>query len=467
MTRDWRGEAVLVATPHRADVAAAYSYSLLAMFAHDVEHHRVIARGGGPMPFPAGPMNLPDVRNKFCRTALDTVAADWLLFIDADAGFPVDLVYQLLEAADPVERPIVGALAFMVTKRDADDMGGWQWTPAPTMYKWGNDKGEPGFYVMYDYPANTLVRVAATGCHALLIHRSVLEKIRAEHGDKWFDRVMLDPEQGLLGEDFSFCARAANAGFPMFVHTGVKTTHQQTIWLNEDVYQGMLLVSRLSDAARSEQARDQLQVHVDVEASLATLTDPSFGAGGMWKIEPDLQRYREVIAATGPEVVVETGTRGGGSARWFLDQPGVREVITIDVKNTDDADEVVLDKGRVTFIRGDSTDPAVVESVRNLVGGRRCMVSLDSDHSGKHVAREIELYGPLVTPGCYLVVEDGIFAWAPPAILHRHFPDGLEGTPVDAVVQLLVDDSGWSRDIAIERAHPESHHPAGWWIRNG
>jgi len=34
------------------------------------------------------------------------------------------------------------------------------------------------------------------------------------------------------------------------------------------------------------------------------------------------------------------------------------------------------------------------------------MAILDSDHARDHVLRELELYGPLVTPGCYVIVED-------------------------------------------------------------
>ena len=34
------------------------------------------------------------------------------------------------------------------------------------------------------------------------------------------------------------------------------------------------------------------------------------------------------------------------------------------------------------------------------------MVILDSDHTRDHVLRELELYAPFVTQGCYLVVED-------------------------------------------------------------
>ena len=34
------------------------------------------------------------------------------------------------------------------------------------------------------------------------------------------------------------------------------------------------------------------------------------------------------------------------------------------------------------------------------------MVILDSNHRKKYVLNEMELYGPMVSPGCYMIVED-------------------------------------------------------------
>lgn len=252
--RDWRTESVLVATPHRPEVAANFTFSLLAMLAYDLQSHGVVARGGGPLGYPASSMNLPKIRNDICTLLLDELTADWLLFVDADAGFEPDVAERLMEAADPVERPVVGALAFMVSKRRPDGKGGFVWNPAPTLYKWGHvspdGSKKDGFFPIYDYLDNTVMRVAATGCHTLLIHRTVLEKLRAAEGsDDWFSRRVLFSDQGLMGEDFSFCARLARLQIPLHVHTGVKTTHQQTVWLCEEQYKGALMVSRISDAA--------------------------------------------------------------------------------------------------------------------------------------------------------------------------------------------------------------------------
>jgi hypothetical protein len=97
----------------------------------------------------------------------------------------------------------------------------------------------------FDYTENCVTRVAATGCAFLLVHRTALEKMRAEYGDVWFDRARMEADQGLMGEDISFCARVNRLGLPIFVHTGVGTTHLKPVWVDEDYYLGQRALAAL------------------------------------------------------------------------------------------------------------------------------------------------------------------------------------------------------------------------------
>jgi cephalosporin hydroxylase len=218
-------------------------------------------------------------------------------------------------------------------------------------------------------------------------------------------------------------------------------------------------------------APPDIPVHIDVAASLASLTTgahvQSVSGVPVWKLAADLDRYRAVIAATRPDVLVETGTMWGGSALWF-ESLGV-DVVTVDVDPSPVYATARASCTRTTWLVGGSTDPAVLDRVAALVAGRRVMVSLDSDHSAPHVADEIRGYGPLVSPGCYLVVEDGIFDLA--ATDEERARGGAlvpqVGGPLRAVAELLAGDPGWRRDVEIERAYPLSYYPAGWWTRCG
>jgi len=209
---------------------------------------------------------------------------------------------------------------------------------------------------------------------------------------------------------------------------------------------------------------------IDVEASLNTFEAGTYeqviDGVRAWKLPEDLDRYTLVIESTRPEVLIETGTKWGGSALWF-EALGL-DVITIDVEEDSSRRAKLLDS-RVTWITGSSTDPAVVARVADLVAGRRVMVSLDAEHAAPHVAAEIRAYGPLVSPGCYLVVEDGIFDLTDDEALRarggRSIP--ARGGPLHAINQTLALDAGWVRDEEIERLHPVSHHPSGWWVRRG
>lgn len=121
----------------------------------------------------------------------------------------------------------------------------------------------------------------------------------------------------------------------------------------------------------------------------------------------DLHLYQELIWATKPDYLIETGTAFGGSALYYahlFDQIGKGLVITIDrdrIKGWTYATHP-----RIWHWTGrSSTHPQVINTLQDILGGD-VMVSLDSDHSKDHVLRELECYSAFVTPGSYLIVED-------------------------------------------------------------
>jgi len=218
---------------------------------------------------------------------------------------------------------------------------------------------------------------------------------------------------------------------------------------------------------RGTEWHDLLPFGVDVEASYALFDEEAgftqeYAGLGIWKTVDDMARYRKIIEETKPEVVVETGTRWGGFAAWLAGEFGV-DVITVDV----DVDTRPDEWPNVTFVVGDAKDDDTVAAVRELVAGRRTMVSLDDDHHAPHVEAEIKAYAPLVSPGCYLVVEDGL---ADIVTSRRARRIGQQipktGGPLKAIARALYGDLAWTRDRAVEEMTPLTHHPAGFWVRN-
>ena len=129
-----------------------------------------------------------------------------------------------------------------------------------------------------------------------------------------------------------------------------------------------------------------------------------------WKNPLDLMIYQEIVYEVRPTLVVETGTHSGGSALFWRDMMRLTdgrefvEVVSVDVRNAD-----MKPVDGVTFLTGSSTDPAIVDAVAYTVAQHeRVLVNLDSDHAYQHVRDELDAYHGFVTPGSYLIVEDGI-----------------------------------------------------------
>lgn len=127
----------------------------------------------------------------------------------------------------------------------------------------------------------------------------------------------------------------------------------------------------------------------------------------------DVMATQEVIWNTKPDVIIETGVARGGSVLFMasiLELMGNGKVIGVDIDiraHNREAIETHPMSKRVTLIEGGSVDADVLERVRaEIPVGARVMVVLDSDHSRNHVLGECRAYGPMVTPGCFMVVAD-------------------------------------------------------------
>ena len=178
--------------------------------------------------------NVSDARNKLTARFLDTrtpdgaTVGDWLLWVDADMQWEPDALDLLMESADPIDRPIVGGLCFGMSSGEL----------VPTIYQWARtDDGELVTYRVANYERDSLVRCAATGAAFILIHRSVLEAMRAANFNPafpFFQEVQMGARP--VGEDITFCIRAGQLGFPVFVDTRAKIGHHKSQLLTEDAY---------------------------------------------------------------------------------------------------------------------------------------------------------------------------------------------------------------------------------------
>lgn len=177
--------------------------------------------------------NVSNARNWICAEFLEKATADWLLFIDADMTFERTLLQDLLENASMVKAPVVGGLCFGVEDS----------TLFPTLYGVAQGwEGEAGYHTIRfdEYPPNTMMRVAATGAACLLIHRSVLDKVRdaqkaaGNTAYPWFQETIFNGYP--CGEDVTFCHRVNSLGLPVYVDTGVALGHAKTYVLTEQMY---------------------------------------------------------------------------------------------------------------------------------------------------------------------------------------------------------------------------------------
>lgn len=179
----------------------------------------------------------------------------------------------------------------------------------------------------------------------------------------------------------------------------------------------------------------------------------------VWQNVADVWALQEAIVEEGVDLVIETGTNRGGSA-WFFatlfDLRGRGSVISVDV-----ADLVDFTHERIEFLRGSSTEEAVLSWIRGRIEELRpdrILVVLDSDHAEAHVLAELRAYAGIVRPGETIVVQDGVIDEL------RIFRDSRPG-PLAAIARFLAEDDRFEVDRARSERLLFNHSPSGWLRR--
>ena len=162
-----------------------------------------------------------------CRDAIVKVAIernyDYIMWLDDDMVFPADVITELLKH----DKDICSGLYF--------GRGNYK----PLIFDVKHDKTDDTYSLeqLYEYPKNSLMKVAGVGFGCCLTKVSTMRriwetKIRGA-GGTCFDFI------GGLGEDLSFAIRCMELGIETWVDTSVKCGHIGKLTVTEDIWLAM------------------------------------------------------------------------------------------------------------------------------------------------------------------------------------------------------------------------------------
>lgn len=216
---------VIVAYIHPGETSAFFTSSLTNLVAYDAATSRRILNVWNEW----SSANVSTPRNSLTGRFLTDSDAEWLLWIDADMAFEHTALDDILRNADPDRAPIVGGLCFGATLGRL----------FPTIYQMTEtEDGQLTALRVGDYPLDEMVPCAATGAAFLLIHRGVLEAMKARKFNASFPFFQEMEVAGQpAGEDLTFCFRAGACGFPVYVDTAVKIGHHKSILYTHEMFQ--------------------------------------------------------------------------------------------------------------------------------------------------------------------------------------------------------------------------------------
>lgn len=158
-------------------------------------------------------------RQWLTREALSVGGLTHILWIDDDMTFPPDALQRLLAH----DKDVIGGLCHNRRAPSYQPIAARLYDPVLGM-------PQDAYGFVYDLPPSGLVEVDATGGAFLLVKAQVFRDVAAKFGaDSWWI-----PE-GEASEDFSFCRRAQQCGYKVWIDCGLDIGHIGTVEITRKV----------------------------------------------------------------------------------------------------------------------------------------------------------------------------------------------------------------------------------------
>lgn len=195
-----------------------------------------------------------------------------------------------------------------------------------------------------------------------------------------------------------------------------------------------------------------LQVHV--ERFTEYLVKANYTKGFTWMGIPviqyptDIIALQEIIWKVKPDRIIECGIAFGGLtlflAQMMYATERVGTVYAVDIDPRKENVKTVMNRlstvSDIDFKKRSSVDEEAFDFEYDA--GTPTLVILDSNHTGDHVKKELEMYAPLVTVGSYIVVLDTAIERFGYLDKNQDRPWGPGNNPATAVKEFLGSDLG-------------------------
>lgn len=164
----------------------------------------------------------------------DSTDHEWLLWVDSDVVISVEGFLKLWNHKDKDSKPMVTGVYFTSSEPESPLMD-----PRPTIFKFAErDNGGLGLLKVHPMPKDSFIQVDAAGMGYILMHRSVVTKLRERFPDS---RLFAEQGKGedFIGEDIYFFALCKEAGIPLWCDTSVTAPHMKRFSFDVHYYNAM------------------------------------------------------------------------------------------------------------------------------------------------------------------------------------------------------------------------------------